>query len=550
MSLSNRAIRCVVEALVLVTLFAACGGDKKQSVVNANYIGFDAALSELKSLDNRADAKTAPVQLRKVILVQNLFATVVAADKQQRAALAAYLKEKLSAPYDEEKDENQTLPTDHALTTLPAHQSLRLPVNSYCLNVLRSSPEEDTRYRLSTKHENNLRQLVFGYMLETGKSDNDDFQDLVWHVDDDLYGDVKFVSGLSTILDYYGIPYTPDEKISDVNSKPETAEKAAALQARDAALREGLGFELVSNHYGDGDLIITNTTDAPIAVTRDHLQVRMVPVRSTDQTKRNTRNPFAADVPEPQPQRGIQNIFVAGAGYNRLEGFLRSLFAELYNFQNALDQMSGAPGANGGLDPNNYLFQPGVFYSSDLYAQGEYEAAHRVVNEINALAHSVAMGADLATAFTPGANDFRDAYEAITGEDLITGQPLSPFQRSLAIASLYAGNAAAERKVADSLGHAAVEAGERDADELYDTAKKMADELEPAHISQNAVDAAKRGMAALEERFGRDALDKASKESPRELIELANLADADPQYATKLIDYAANQAYRLCSQPP
>ncbi len=63
--------------------------------------------------------------------------------------------------------------------------------------------------------------------------------------------------------------------------------------------------------------------------------------------------------------------------------------------------------------------------------------------------------ADVLTAFTPGVNDARDLYELFEGKDLLSGEALNSFERSLALVGLAIGSGAGFRVVLEKLGRAA-----------------------------------------------------------------------------------------------
>ncbi len=63
--------------------------------------------------------------------------------------------------------------------------------------------------------------------------------------------------------------------------------------------------------------------------------------------------------------------------------------------------------------------------------------------------------ADVLTAFTPGVNDARDLYELFEGKDLLSGEALNSFERSLALVGLAIGSGAGFWVVLEKLGRAA-----------------------------------------------------------------------------------------------
>lgn len=71
----------------------------------------------------------------------------------------------------------------------------------------------------------------------------------------------------------------------------------------------------------------------------------------------------------------------------------------------------------------------------------------------------------------PFANDARDIYELVTGYDLITGQRLNLFERSLAGMGMIAGSGKLYREVLNRVSARQVDRALKGSDELYDAAK-------------------------------------------------------------------------------
>ena len=60
-------------------------------------------------------------------------------------------------------------------------------------------------------------------------------------------------------------------------------------------------------------------------------------------------------------------------------------------------------------------------------------------------------GLDVGTAFVPYVNDARDLYELSTGRDLVSGEELTPFDRTLSAVALIGGSGALYRKIAEKV---------------------------------------------------------------------------------------------------
>jgi len=485
--------------LIYTMLASSCGqlglggkSSKKSSPkkeYSVDYLNFDQVMQRLRGLD--AASLSMQNTVERSWLWQNLFSHIPQLSSVQRDELDRYLTRSEDAESSEQfllaYESLKTPESEDFLFELPPHHSVRIPVTTFCLHRLKSTPPGSLRYEKTPLEDEKLsRQIVFKYL--ESREDDGDFQGLMWELEDSSRQIVTLYQ-FGDILGELGFEYDEDWTLEEFEKASSTQSRASELGLKESNFPDDLKVSLISTKdYSAGELIFFNeSSETSHKITPDMLKVRMKPS--------STFSSSGGGSEQRDLEKEYQSIYVSGADPSAADTFDQNASEQAARLNELSRRIDNLISANAIESEATDLLQANSRVVAELMAQGEFESANRIQRQLDSALYTLESGADLASALTPGVNDLRDIYEVSTGKDLITGETLEGWERVLAAAGIIAGSGAAFRKGIDALARALglSEGVYRGGREVLESAKKSGVGGKIGNTLKSAIEPAKPG---------------------------------------------------------
>ncbi|NRA65433.1 MAG: hypothetical protein HRU19_13180 [Pseudobacteriovorax sp.] len=286
-------LRILMSYILFIPIFFSCGdSDSKEkgneplsgvSFQAADRRSFEVAVSALKEFDQLDPEHSFSTAMELDGIINDIAAAIPDQDKEQLKSLVDYLDQRnlnrsggfLSNTSLNQQNRAAAAAGEHESVSIPSRHTLRIPVQTFCLDVGKDSPGRNVRYRYESVRETNpLTTLVLHHARDIN-SDDIDYQDLIWDIqDEEGYYDE---SELKKVLDVYSISISEDASVGDLRADVGVIAAAERVIQSSQGIAQ-LDIQMISNNISQGTLVVYNPTNEEISIAKSDLLAKMKPI--------------------------------------------------------------------------------------------------------------------------------------------------------------------------------------------------------------------------------------------------------------------------------